>query len=496
MRSKTMAPAPRVPRTERTTRGSRPKNTLRNWIATAIMIALAPALFAPILTVNANTPSLTADRSQVAAGSSVTLVGRGFDSRSKGNLAFDGITTGPGYRADANGFFTVAFKVPSGTPAGDHTVAAMSFARRSTATVSRLSKARVASAAVLASVVLVVGPAKLPTPSPTSQPSLSPTPTSSPTPTRSPVPTSTPAPPSTPTASATPVATTPPPPSSPAPTASPVAVGGGSSQPSFPMRAAFYYPWFPEAWNQQGLSPFTKYLPSLGYYDGASLTVVQKQVAAMQYGHIAAGIASWWGQGSRTDSRIPTLLAATQGTAFRWALYYEVEGSSNPSVTQIRSDLTYIRDRYGSDPGFLRINGQFVVFVYADGTDQCATADRWRQANTVGAYVVLKVFPGYATCASQPQGWHQYGPAAATSAQGPYSFSISPGFYKANESSPRLVRDLARWTTNIRQMVASGARFQLVTTFNEWGEGTSVESATQWATSSGFGAYLDALHNN
>jgi hypothetical protein len=45
-------------------------------------------------------------------------------------------------------------------------------------------------------------------------------------------------------------------------------------------------------------------------------------------------------------------------------------------------------------------------------------------------------------------------------------------------------------------MMASGARFQLITSFNEWGEGTSVESASQWASSSGYGAYLDALHDN
>jgi hypothetical protein len=35
-----------------------------------------------------------------------------------------------------------------------------------------------------------------------------------------------------------------------------------------------------------------------------------------------------------------------------------------------------------------------------------------------------------------------------------------------------------------------------VTTFNEWGEGTAVESATEWASPSGYGAYLDALHND
>ena len=45
-------------------------------------------------------------------------------------------------------------------------------------------------------------------------------------------------------------------------------------------------------------------------------------------------------------------------------------------------------------------------------------------------------------------------------------------------------------------MVASGEPWQLVTTFNEWGEGTSVESAVEWASASGYGQYMDVLHNN
>ena len=155
----------------------------------------------------------------------------------------------------------------------------------------------------------------------------------------------------------------------------------------------------------------------------------------------------------------------------------------------------YLRDHYGSDPGFLRIDGRFVVFVYSDGADGCAMADRWKQANTVNAYLVLKVFGGYTQCASQPAGWHQYAPAVAADGQGSYSYAISPGFYKVGEAV-RLARDPVRWRQNIRDMIASGARFQLVTTFSEWGEGTSVESAAQWASASGYGSYLDALHNN
>jgi glycosyl hydrolase family 99 len=264
---------------------------------------------------------------------------------------------------------------------------------------------------------------------------------------------------------------------------------------TLPLRAAFYYPWFPEAWTQQGISPYTKYTPSLGYYDSSSATVIRAHIASMQYGNIAAGIASWWGQGTRTDTRVNTILSATAGTGFKWSLYYEPEGQGNPPVAQINADLLYIQQMYAADPSYLRLGGRFVVFVYADATDGCEMVDRWKQANTVNAYVVLKVFAGYKTCPNQPDGWHQYAPAVAADNQGSYSYSISPGFDKVGEAT-RLTRDLARWRQNVRNMAASSAAFQLVTTFNEWGEGTAVESAAEWATGSGNGAYLDALHNN
>jgi hypothetical protein len=122
-------------------------------------------------------------------------------------------------------------------------------------------------------------------------------------------------------------------------------------------------------------------------------------------------------------------------------------------------------------------------------------ADRWDRANTVNAYVVLKVFPGYRSCANQPDGWHQYAPALREDSQGEFSYTISPGFWLA-DAPERLSRDLQVWYGNVRAMVASGARFHLITTFNEWGEGTSVESAAEWASDSGYGEYLDALNKN
>ncbi len=262
-----------------------------------------------------------------------------------------------------------------------------------------------------------------------------------------------------------------------------------------PYRLAFYYPWFPNAWTQKGIFPYTNYDPLLGAYDSSDVGLIRQHVQAMEYGGIEGAVASWWGQGHHTDLRMTTILSATGQSKFRWSIYHEGEGQGDPSTESIRNDLVYLRDNYGTDPNYFRIDGRFVVFVYADPADDCDMAARWSAANDLGAFIVLKVFPGYRDCPSQPDGWHQYAPAVAADDQGSYSYTISPGFWKVNEL-PRLERDLARWRQNIRDMVDSGAKFQLVTTFNEWGEGTSVEAAEQWGSESGYGQYLDALHTN
>lgn len=268
-------------------------------------------------------------------------------------------------------------------------------------------------------------------------------------------------------------------------------------QPTLPIRATFYYPWFPEAWHEHNGTVYTHFTPSLGYYNSSDTAVIQQHIAAMQYGGIDAGIISWWSQEHMSDQRIATILAATAGSTFRWALYYEKEARTDPTVAELNAELHFIADTYSHDPSYLRIHGRFVIFVYsnsANGEDGCEMVDRWHQANEVNAYLVLKVFSGYPACPHQPDSWHQYGPATATSDQTGYSFSISPGFWKYNEAAPRLARDLDRWRTNIREMVAANAPFQLITTFNEWGEGTSIESAGEWSSASGYGAFLDALH--
>jgi hypothetical protein len=268
-----------------------------------------------------------------------------------------------------------------------------------------------------------------------------------------------------------------------------------AAAPYRPLRIAAYYPWFPEGWTYAEMNPFTHFQPSLGYYDAGNPQVIENHIRAMQWGRIRAATYSWWGRESPTDRRLDTHLLAAQRLGFRFAVYHELEGYDDPTVEEIRADLEHIRDRYAQSPGYLKIGGRFVVFVYGDLDDgvACDAARRWGDANNVGAYVVLKSFHGYRNCTAYADGWHPYSANKYAFDLGRYAYAISPGFYFAKDDRPARARNLRMWTRSVRRMARSAAQFHFVISFNEWGEGTAIESAAQWSSDSGYGRYLDVL---
>lgn len=143
--------------------------------------------------------------------------------------------------------------------------------------------------------------------------------------------------------------------------------------------------------------------------------------------------------------------------------------------------------------------GKPVIFVYNEAG--CSVAERWRRAIEAAEgdwYVVLKLFPGYSSCKpeDQPDHWHQYGPGIEYIHIRGATAAVSPGFWRADQSQPDLPRlSKARFCENTEKMVRSGEDWQLVTTFNECGEGTHVEaSSPNWGSETKYGYYLDCLH--
>lgn len=295
-------------------------------------------------------------------------------------------------------------------------------------------------------------------------------------------------------------------------------------QPTAPYHATFFYPWYKNKttdgaysyWQDGGNTPPTKwfahYLPDINptafdpateLYSSNSYDTFKWQVDKMAEAKQEVSIASWFGQGSKQDTAISTYLNDFMKRSdnpypnLRWALYYECEGitsaqssdcpssTGDPTTAQIVSDLTHIKNTMSDSPYFLKINGKPVIFVYG-ATEGLATSQRWKDANAQMGnqfYVVLKVYNGYQTDPNQPDSWHQYGPASNYGAHGTYSAYVSPGFWK-DVSDPvdgavRLARDLTRFQTDVSKMASASVTWKLVQTWNEWGEGSSVEPGNQ-----------------
>lgn len=281
----------------------------------------------------------------------------------------------------------------------------------------------------------------------------------------------------------------------------PIAASTAAPAPSaaHPLRTILYYPWFPAAWNlgRSPGDPYTHYHPTAGVYSSDDTALMKKHIATMRYAHMDAAAFNWVGQKQvRENTRLPMMLQLSAGTGLKWTIYYGAENNAAPSVNKITGDLRYFQAHYTSSPQFLTLNGKPVVFVWDQGSPSCDTARRWEQANanTGNAfYLVQKLFKNFQSCNPQPDHWYLASTKAVDIAG--TSFSTGPGFWRKKDASPELARNPARWRQDLQNMVNSKEAFQTVTSFNEWGEGTAVESAAEWSSASGYGTYVDAMHD-
>ena len=251
-----------------------------------------------------------------------------------------------------------------------------------------------------------------------------------------------------------------------------------------PITAAFYYAWYPETFQ-----PTPHAMPALGHYQSTDLGLIRTHLDVLRRAGVQAAIVSWWGITDRSDARFQRLEQVTEQlhSPERLAIYYEPEGQGDPSVDRLSADITHVL-ALARSPAYLRVDGRPVIFAFSESGDGCSMVTRWNAANRGRAHIVLKVFPGYRSCSDQPTSWHEYAPAQAQVLVPGQSFSVSPGFFHARESQPRLARSVARFRDSVRAMYAAQVRWRLITTFNEWGEGTAVEASTSWGN-----AYMDVL---
>ena len=184
-----------------------------------------------------------------------------------------------------------------------------------------------------------------------------------------------------------------------------VFTGPSSESLQYPIRAAFYYAWYPETWTVNGQP--VKFPPTLGKYKSADPLVAESHVDQLDYAHTQLSIASWWGRDRNPRelldrARLTLLLDTTLavGSDLKWTIYHEEERYLDQSPAELREDLDYIKKWFAWHPAWGYVDDRPVIFVYNEGG--CEVVDRWMDASKGEWYVVLKVFRGYFDCERQP----------------------------------------------------------------------------------------------
>jgi hypothetical protein len=89
----------------------------------------------------------------------------------------------------------------------------------------------------------------------------------------------------------------------------------------------------------------------------------------MKQAGIQFAISSWWGQNTYEDFAFDKILANVMPAAdnphpeLKWTIYHEWEGSSDPTLEYLLSDLDYIKRNYASSPSYMKIDGKPVIFI-------------------------------------------------------------------------------------------------------------------------------------
>ncbi len=288
---------------------------------------------------------------------------------------------------------------------------------------------------------------------------------------------------------------------------------------------AFYYPWYgiPEGPGGSGqtihwgyidranhdISESTHY-PTLGAYDSHDPAVIAQHCRWAKAAGIDTFIVSWWGHGDYTDLAMPKILNACRTHGMKACIYYETVPEPKTAQTAAQ-DIRRVLTKYAGHEAYLTADGHPVVFIYVRAVEELGLVG-WREAielikagRRTGATIVgdqfsygaARVFDGvhaYNTAGSlsglsldDAEDWaaSTYAPwvELADQAGAISTITVIPGYDDTKIRTPGLAverfdGDLYRiqW----EQAIAADPHWILITSFNEWHEGSEIEPSFEY----------------
>jgi hypothetical protein len=256
--------------------------------------------------------------------------------------------------------------------------------------------------------------------------------------------------------------------------------------------------------------------PTGGPYDSLEPGVIRAQLEAARAAGLDGFAVSWWGRESAEARAFAALLRAARDGPLALAPYYEAGELWRRGGPGVAADLESLLGGLGDEPAWLRVEGAPVVLVYGAhrlGRDAWEYVVRRLAAGPRRPFLVVDA-PSAAWLARQPawlhrfDGLHIYTPigplargrdldtvyrdlaAAARAAGRPFMAAVSPGFDDRVIRQPGTLVPRgagATYAATWRSALAVDPAWVLVSSWNEWHEGSEIEESREHGR-----AYLDA----
>ena len=287
----------------------------------------------------------------------------------------------------------------------------------------------------------------------------------------------------------------------------------------------FYYPWYgiPSGpggagktvhWGRidevnKNIAASTHY-PALGPYDSHDPNVIEQHCKWAKRAGIDTFIVSWWGHGDYSDVAMAKILEVCRRHGLNACIYYETV--PRPQTPQTAADdIVKVLNKYGKHPAHLKINEKPVVFIYGRAVQELGLSG-WLEVikivntNYQGGFVAIgDQFSRGA--AGIFDGLHTYNPAGslrnltpeatskwaaetypswvklADSASKICAITVIPGYDDTKIRKPGLAVD--RYNGQLYRIqwedaIKADPHWILVTSFNEWHEGSEIEPSVEY----------------
>lgn len=271
---------------------------------------------------------------------------------------------------------------------------------------------------------------------------------------------------------------------------------------SDPLVLAFYYPWYDQNTWTSGLAPDLPAEP----YNSSDRAVMARQIDQAKAAGIDAFVVAWYGPGENnpTETNLIAMLEEAAARNFRIAILFEGNSPFMPGIGDAAAGMQHAMNTHANAPAYLRVDGHPVFFFwqtqrYGLGDWQYVrdSADPARNAIWIADGVdtsYLSLFDGhhlYSNTWSPPadltavnqkfanlvqNARQQMGAPklwVATAMPGYDDIRVRGGFAQDREGGAYYGRSWAA-------AIASRPNWVVITSFNEWLEGSQIEPSQQW----------------